>query len=246
MKLSGYFREIPQALLRTYPKFREWETRQKQRSKKPEPVPPPFEDTPESRIETAYAEWSVSTEAQLLQLVRDAPPQFLERVVRDLLIKMGYGGGDETRGVVTGGPGDGGIDGMIGQDALGVDKIYYQAKRYGEGAKVRPAEIQQFIGALVQKGTNKGIFVTTSDFTDNAKEVAAGGQYNIVLISGEELARHMLLHDVGIREGATYEVKRIDLDYFQTGAPDVAVRQPINAEPSDAGSLPPSSIKPLS
>ena len=167
-------------------------------------------------MERAYTEWSNLLEQELLALVRQAPPEFLERLVVKLLINMGYGGGDPERGVRTGRSGDGGIDGMIGQDALGLDKVYFQAKRYAKGTNVSSSEIQQFVGSLAGRGMNKGVFVTTSDFTESAKRAAnASNQFHVELLDGESLARLMVAHDVGVREGTVYNLKRIDTDYFE-------------------------------
>ena len=131
--------------------------------------------------------------------------------VIDLLIAMGYGGSREDAGEAVGRSGDGGIDGIINEDRLGLDVIYVQAKRW-EG-NVGAPEIAGFAGALAGKGANKGIFITTSDFTKAAKAYDASG-FKIVLIDGHQLAELMIEHNVGVSIEKTYEIKRVDSDYF--------------------------------
>ena len=116
--------------------------------------------------------------------------------------------------------GDGGIDGVINEDALGLRKVYFQAKRYKEGDNVGAPDIRGFLGSLVQRGTTQGVFVTTSDFTDGAKTAADQPTYSIVLIAGRELARLMVQNDVGVREGDVYRLKRIDFAYFSDLPPE--------------------------
>ena len=157
-------------------------------------------------------------EDDVLHRVRDAAPTFLERVVVDLLIAMGYGGGDATMGRVTGRSGDGGIDGTIREDALGLDEVYVQAKKYAAGNAVGEGDLRNFAGAIDAAGTTKGVFVTTSGFTRAAKDYVARSPKRIVLIDGEELARLMVRHNVGARTRDRYEVKRIDEDYFNQEA----------------------------
>ncbi len=173
-------------------------------------------ETPEETIDRAYQELRLALQTEVLDRIREAEPEFLERTVVDLLGRMGYGGGgDPARKRVTGGPGDGGIDGEIHEDALGLDKIYIQTKRYAAGNPVAASDIRGFAGALLQAGTTKGVFVTTSRFTRAAKDyVAKSPQQRIILIDGEKLALLMVRHDLGVREKIRYEVKRIDEDYF--------------------------------
>ena len=153
-------------------------------------------------------------EADVLDRVRQAEPVFLERVVVDLLIAMGYGGGDAAMGRVTGRSGDGGIDGTIREDALGLDEVYLQAKKYAAGNTVGENDLRNFAGAIDAAGTSKGVFVTTAGFTRAAKDYVARSPKRIVLIDGEELARLIVKHDIGVRRQMYYEVKRIDEGYF--------------------------------
>ena len=153
-------------------------------------------------------------EADLLDRVRAAPSTFLERVVVDLLIAMGYGGGNAARGRVTGQAGDGGIDGTIREDALGLDEVYLQAKKYAPGTTVGEGDLRNFAGAIDAANTTKGVFVTTAGFTRSATDYVAKSPKRIVLIDGEELARLMVVHEIGVRTRIRYAVKRIDEDYF--------------------------------
>ncbi len=153
-------------------------------------------------------------EEEILQRVREAEPDFLEKTVVDLLIAMGYGGGDIERGRVTGGSGDGGIDGTIREDALGLDEIYLQAKKYGDGNSVGEGDLRNFAGAIDAAGTHKGVFVTTAGFTRAAKDYVQKIPKRIILIDGTALARLMVHYGVGVRTRSQYEIKRIDEEYF--------------------------------
>ena len=143
---------------------------------------------------------------------------FLERVVVDLLIAMGYGGGDAAKGRVIGRSGDGGIDGTIPEDALGLDEVYVQAKRYVDGNAVGEGDLRKFAGAIDAAGTTKGVFVTTAAFTRAARDCVARSPKRIVLIDGEKVARLMIQHGVGVRTRVHHEIKRIDEDYFDQEA----------------------------
>ena len=172
------------------------------------------ERTPMEEIETAAVKLRNMLEAEVLESVRKCRPDFLEKVVVDLLIAMGYGGGDIKRAAVTGGSGDGGVDGKVREDALGLDEIYVQAKRYGPSHSVGEPDLRSFTGALDASRTNKGVFVTTSDFSEPARNFVRRTQKSIILIDGKKLARLMVLHGVGVRLQTTYEVKQIDKDYY--------------------------------
>ena len=139
-------------------------------------------------------------------------PSFFESLVVDVLVKMGYGGSRKDAGQAIGRTGDEGIDGIINEDRLGLDVIYIQAKRW-QGNISRP-EIQKFAGALQGKRAKKGIFITTSDFTSEAKEYVKNIDSKIVLISGEQLAALIWEHEIGVTTSVTYAVKRLDSDYF--------------------------------
>lgn len=149
---------------------------------------------------------------EVLERVRGCSPIYFERLVVQLLIKMGYGGSREEAGRAVGRSGDGGIDGIINEDRLGLDAIYLQAKRW-EGVVGRP-EIMRFVGALAGQRATKGVFITTSWFTQEAKDYAGSSQYKVVLIDGERLADLMIEHGLGVSVVATYLIKRIDSDFF--------------------------------
>ena len=169
---------------------------------------------PEKSIEGSYQQIRKGLAAELLQKISENTPAFFEKLVVDLLVKMGYGGSREDAGKAVGRSGDGGIDGIINEDRLGLDAIYIQAKRWGEGSVGSP-DIDKFSGALNRKGASKGVFITTSRFTDSAKNaVKENAGLKIVLIDGHQLAQLMIDHDVGVFIEKTYEIKRVDSDYF--------------------------------
>ena len=168
--------------------------------------PPP----PDGNIEKIYQQMRKKVAADLLQQIKANSPAFFENLVIDLLVKMGYGGSREDAETV-GRSGDGGIDGIINQDRLGLDVVYVQAKRWG--SNVGSPQIAGFAGALAGKGANKGIFITTSNFTKDAKAYDAAG-FKIILIDGKRLTQLMIDHNVGVSTVKTYEIKRVDSDYF--------------------------------
>ena len=170
-------------------------------------IPPPPSD---GDIEEIYQKIREKVAADLLQQIKANSPAFFENLVIDLLVKMGYGGSREDAETV-GRSGDGGIDGIINQDRLGLDVVYVQAKRWENN--VGSPQIASFAGALAGKGANKGIFITTSDFTKNAKAYDAAG-FKIILIDGKRLAQLMIDHNIGVSTMKTYEIKRVDSDYF--------------------------------
>ena len=204
-------------LLRGYPSFAKWRKQEQTPSPDEEVVPEVTTDvteTPEETLDRAAQQLRSALEADVLERVRNAAPAFLERVVVDLLIAMGYGGGDAAMGRVTGRSGDGGIDGTIREDALGLDEVYVQAKKYAEGNTVGEGGLRNFAGAIDAAGTTKGVFVTTASFTSAAKDYVDRSPKRIVLIDGAELARLMVRHGIGVRTRVLHEVKRIDEDYF--------------------------------
>lgn len=168
--------------------------------------------TPEEALESAYNRLRTDLEADLLDQVRSASPSFFERLVVELLVRMGYGGSLRDAGQAVGKSGDGGIDGIIKEDRLGLDVIYIQAKRW-EAAVGRP-EIQKFAGALQGFRARKGVFITTSSFSTDATEFVSRIDSKIVLIDGATLSRYMIDHNVGVSSSRSYDVKKIDSDYF--------------------------------
>lgn len=170
------------------------------------------EKTPEESLEIAYQTIRNALATEIIEKVKSCSPAFFERLVVELLVKMGYGGTLQEAGKAVGKSGDGGIDGIINEDRLGLDVIYLQAKRW-EGNVSRP-EIQKFAGALQGKRARKGVFITTSDFTKEAREYVKMIDSKIILIDGEELAELMIDYNVGVSVATNYEIKRIDSDYF--------------------------------
>ncbi|WP_132428433.1 restriction endonuclease [Pseudonocardia endophytica] len=152
--------------------------------------------------------------AQLLERLRSANPEFLEQSVLDVLVAMGYGG-VEQRARRIGGSGDGGVDGVIDQDALGLARIYVQAKRYAAGNSVGRPEVQGFVGALHGHQANQGVFITTSNFTRDATAYAQSVNASIILIDGERLTTLMIRHGVGVQTVQMYSVVKLDEDYFE-------------------------------
>ena len=172
----------------------------------------PGDATPEEALDAAYSRLRLGLEAELLDQVKSASPSFFERLVVELLVRMGYGGTLRDAGQAIGKSGDGGIDGIIKEDRLGLDVIYIQAKRW-DSTIGRP-EIQKFAGALQGHRARKGVFITTSSFSPDALEFASRIDSKIVLIDGAVLAKHMIDHNVGVSLSRSYEVKKIDSDYF--------------------------------
>jgi restriction system protein len=168
--------------------------------------------TPEEVIEEAYQHLRESLATELLETIKDNSPAFFEQLVVDLLVRMGYGGTRKDAGQAIGKAGDEGIDGIIKEDRLGLDIIYIQAKRW-DGVVGRP-EIQKFAGALQGQRAQKGIFITTSTFTPEARHFASSINNKIILIDGAELAKLMIDFNVGVGVVATYELKQVDSDYF--------------------------------
>lgn len=170
------------------------------------------EGTPEESLEAAYQELLGGLTSELLETVKSCSPDFFERLVIDVLIKMGYGGSRREAGQAIGQSGDEGIDGIIKEDKLGLDIIYLQAKRW-QGTVGRP-EIQKFAGALLGQAARKGIFITTGSFSQGANDYVKNLDSKIILIDGERLAELMIEYNVGVNPVASYEIKKIDSDYF--------------------------------
>lgn len=172
------------------------------------------ERTPSEEIASAFENLRTSLADEILEKINSCSFEFFEKLVIELLIKMGYGGSREEAGRATKKTGDGGIDGIINEDRLGLDSIYIQAKRWKDTVVGRP-EIQKFSGALDTPGASKGIFITTSTFSKEAREyVKAINTKNIVLIDGMQLAQYMIEFNVGVSTEIIYEIKKIDTDYF--------------------------------
>jgi restriction system protein len=200
--------------------FRDFRARSRAEENSAEPEPPTSDtqsngprQPPDEALDGAYARLRASVEAELLDAVKEVAPRFFEEIVIDLLVRMGYGGSRAEAARAIGRSGDGGIDGVIDEDRLGLDVIYVQAKHW-ERTVGRP-EIQKFAGALQGQRANKGIFLTTSSFTRDAEEYAQRIGTRIVLIDGRRLANLMFEYNVGVSARSTYTVKALDSDYFE-------------------------------
>ncbi|HWQ31780.1 MAG TPA: restriction endonuclease [Blastocatellia bacterium] len=213
--LGNGIQRIDQVYLRQFPEFAEFQNRSRRNDEEEAtstPTQQEVEMTPEETIEGAHQKLRENLAAELLQTVKSCSPNFFERLVVDLLLKMGYGGTRRDAGRAIGKSGDGGIDGVINEDRLGLDAVYIQAKRW-EGTVGRP-EIQKFVGALQGQRARKGIFITTSSFTREAHEYAGRIDSKVILIDGEQLSQFMIDFNVGVSIIANYELKKVDLDYF--------------------------------
>ena len=173
---------------------------------------PQVHSTPEEKLEASYKESRNRLAEELQELMLKCSPAFFERLVIDVLVEMGYGGSREDAAEVLGKTGDNGVDGIIKEDKLGLDAIYVQAKRW-QGTVGRP-ELQAFAGSLEGHRARKGVFITTSAFSREARDYVRNIEKKIVLLDGPELAKHMIDHGVGVSDVATYKIRRVDLDYF--------------------------------
>jgi len=207
-------KEINVRYLKRFPEFMEFQAlkREKEELKEEEGIEAKELLTPEERIESAYQSLRQNLATELVQQVKNCSPSFFEKLVIDLLISMGYGGTRKDAGEAIGRSGDEGIDGIIKEDRLGLDIVYIQAKRW-ENPVSRP-EIQKFAGALMGRKAKKGIFITTSAFTKDARDYAEKIESKIVLIDGETLAQLMIDHNIGVSSIASYILKKMDIDYF--------------------------------
>ncbi len=180
---------------------------------KNKPSDKPNEDTPEENLKAAYDTIRTYLANEILEQVRKCSAEFFERLVVDVLVGMGYGGSWEEAGNAVGGSGDGGIDGIINEDRLGLDVIYIQAKRWE--SPVGSPQVRDFVGALAGQRDAKGVFITTSSFTQDARDYVRTVGTKIILIDGRQLAEYMLDYNVGVITEASYELKRIDTAYFE-------------------------------
>lgn len=170
--------------------------------------------TPEEALEDAYQKIRSDLADELLSYVKKSTPGFFEKLVVELLVEMGYGGSRRDAAKAVGQSGDGGIDGIIDEDRLGLDTIYIQAKKWKEDLSVGRPEIQKFVGALQGQRAKKGIFITTSRFTTGASEYVKNIDTKVVLIDGQRLTELMIDHNVGVAPRTKYEIKSLDSDYF--------------------------------
>ena len=204
-------------LLKQYPEFLEFQqlkgTRSGEKVSLSDSVHEISIATPSEALENAYENLREELADEVLAKLKKSSPSFFERAVVELLVKMGYGGSRVDAGKAIGKSGDGGIDGIIKEDKLGLDVVYIQAKRWDNNPVGRP-DVMQFAGALQAQKANKGIFITTSRFTDDARSYVSQIGSKIVLIDGEQLTNLMIENDVGLSTVSLYPVKKIDTDYF--------------------------------
>ncbi len=204
-------------LLKQYPEFIEFQqlkgTRRGEKENSSEAIPDISGATPSEALENAYENLRDELGDELLARLKKSSPSFFERAVVELLVKMGYGGSRADAGKAIGRSGDGGIDGIIKEDRLGLDVVYIQAKRWDSNSVGRP-DVMQFAGALQAQKANKGIFITTSRFSNEARNYVSQIGSKIVLIDGEQLTNLMIENDVGVSTISLYPVKKIDTDYF--------------------------------
>ena len=202
---------ITKEFLTQFSEFREFQARQNVRPENGEEIGE-HERTPDEVLDSAYQVLRRTLAQDLLDRIKGSSPRFFETVVVDLLLAMGYGGSGFDAGKIVGKSGEGGIDGIINEDKLGLDSIYVQAKRWS-GTVGRPT-VQEFAGSLAGQKARKGVLITTSQFSSEAKEYTERLEMKIVLIDGEQLAQLMIEHGVGVADKQVYAVKRIDEDYF--------------------------------
>jgi restriction system protein len=209
---------IDNETLRQFPEFVEFE-KGGNASQATEATPPiAVEDeakTPDEVMRAAHRQIEASLAHELLERIRAAPPDFFERLIISLLLGMGFGGTVEDAGRALGRSGDGGIDGVVDQDAFGLDRVYVQAKRYAVGNNIGSGAIRDFFGSLDRHKASKGLFVTTSSFSPSATETANFLSKRIVLVDGEQLAKLMIRYNVGCRVEDTLHIRRIDEDFFE-------------------------------
>ncbi len=201
-------KRIDVRILNQYPEFLEFHKARSPKEEEQEPT----KETPEETLQKSYESIRGDLASQMVQRIASNSSQFFERLVVDLMVAMGYGGSRADAGKSIGGTGDEGIDGIIKEDRLGLDLVYLQAKRW-EGTVGRP-EVQKFVGALHGKRAKKGVFITTSKFSDDARHYVETIDPKVILIDGRMLAELMIDHGLGTTTTATFQVKRIDSDYF--------------------------------
>jgi restriction system protein len=201
--------EINVKFLEQFPQFIEFRKLRREEQQKEEEL----EQTPQELLEYGYQKIKRELAQELLSLVKQSSPRFFEKLVVDLLIRMGYGGSLKDAGKAIGQSGDGGIDGIIKEDKLGLDIIYIQAKRWDNVVGSR--EIRNFVGSLAGQHANKGVFITTSSFTKDALDYIKTIPHKVILIDGEMLTQLMIENDVGVTKISSYDIKKIDSDYFE-------------------------------
>lgn len=211
--LDKPLQEINLNFLMQFPEFIKFRTARKETENVESEIGEVIDQTPQEAIEFGYQKIRKDLEIELLNRVKNCSADFFERLVVDLLVRMGYGGSRRDAGRAIGKSGDGGIDGIIKEDKLGLDIVYIQAKRWNNTVVGRP-EIQKFVGALHGQRARKGVFITTSTFSQEAQEYVSIIDSKIVLIDGQELAQLMIDNNLGVSIISIYEIKKVDSDYF--------------------------------
>jgi restriction system protein len=203
--------------LKTLPDFKEWQKTYNsgKKAENSNEIEEEIETakTPEELLDYSIQKIKNELSEELLDKIKSCSPRFFEQLVIDLLIKIGYGGSRKEAGSIVGKSGDGGIDGIIKEDKLGLDTIYIQAKRWENTVPI--SQIRDFAGSLLQQKSKKGIFLTTSDFPNSAYDYVKSIEHKIVLINGKELANYLIEYNIGIQPKKLYEIKKLDLDYFE-------------------------------
>lgn len=218
--LQGQPTRIDNGFLTQFSEFREFRERSSRESEQSAQIAPAaaLEDhkqTPDEIMRDAYRQIEAALAQELLDRISKAPPEFFERLIVNLLLSMGYGGSTAAAGRALGRTGDDGVDGVIDQDALGLDRVYIQAKRYAIGNNVGAGAIRDFFGSLDRHKASKGLFVTTSCFSPSARETSEFLSKRIVLIDGEQLTKLMIRHNVGCRIEESLDIKKIDEEFFE-------------------------------
>ena len=206
---------LSKKVLLQFPGYQAWDTAQRGKAGEDSGDPHPTEEatkTPEEMVDEAFKAMHARLAAELLERIMTKSSRFFEHLVIDLLLAMGYGGSREEAGQVTRASGDGGIDGVINEDRLGLDAVYVQAKRW-EG-NVGVEQIRAFVGALSEHKAHKGVFITTSDFAKGARDYVQRVGQKIVLLNGTRLTSLMVLWNIGVSEGKSYAIKQADEEYF--------------------------------
>ena len=206
-------KSIDAKFLNRYEEFQEFKSNTNSKINNEKTIEEIDEKTPEEILEIAHQNLKSSLIHELLEIIKSGSPAFFENLIVDLVLALGYGGSKSDAGRAMGKSGDGGIDGIIKEDKLGLDIIYLQAKKWEGTVPIK--EIRDFTGALASKRAKKGIFITTSNFPNSAYEFVKNLEYKIILIDGELLAEYMIEHNVGVSTTQTYFVKNIDSDYFE-------------------------------
>jgi restriction system protein len=217
--LSSHPQRIDNTFLNQFAEFRAFKEKSAQGSgheqSQAQEVFEQSHETPDEVMRTAHKQIEAALAQELLDRIHAAPPPFFERLIVSLLLRMGYGGSATEAGRALGRSGDDGVDGVIDQDALGLDRVYIQAKRYAEGNNIAAGAIRDFFGSLDRHKATKGLFVTTSAFSPSARETSEFLSKRIVLIDGQQLAKLMIRYDVGCRVEEVLHIKKIDEDFFE-------------------------------